>query len=81
MKRRPSNNQSGFALILLVVTLMAVGGLLLVGYSEAVLDQVKSSRFEHNKRVLEEAKLALLQSAYNYPVTNNFRAWAASLRR
>jgi len=71
MKRRPSNNQSGFALILLVVTLMAVGGLLLVGYSEAVLDQVESSRFEHNKRVLEEAKLALLQSAYNYPVTNN----------
>jgi type II secretory pathway pseudopilin PulG len=72
MKRRPSKNQSGFALILFVLALMGIGGLLLVGLSKDMLNTVETKKFEHNKRVLEEAKQALLQSAYNYPITNGF---------
>ncbi|MFA9420660.1 MAG: hypothetical protein ACERLB_10965, partial [Gammaproteobacteria bacterium] len=70
MKRRPYKNQTGFALLFFVLAIMGAGGLLLVGFSEGILDAVESKKFEHNKRVLEEAKQALLQSAYNYPVTN-----------
>jgi len=71
MKRRPTINQSGFALLVFVLAIMGAGGLLLVGFSEGMLDAAESKKFEHNKRVLEEAKQALLQFTYNYPVTNN----------
>jgi len=70
MKRRPSKNQTGFALLFFVLAIMGAGGLLLVGFSEGMLDAAESKKFEHNERVLKEAKQALLQSAYNYPVTN-----------
>jgi len=68
VKRRPSKNQSGYTLILFVLVLMSAGGLLLVEFSEGMLDAYESKKYEHNKRVLKEAKAALLQYAYNYPV-------------
>jgi hypothetical protein len=60
--------QGGVALILLMLGLMGIGGLLFVGYSQGLLKQVELSKSEHNTRVLNEAKQALLQFAYNYPV-------------
>jgi len=58
------------ALIIFVLMLMGAGGLLFVGYSQGLLKQVELNKTEHNTRVLNEAKQALLQFAYNYPVTN-----------
>jgi hypothetical protein len=49
---------------------MGMGGFVLVGYGQGVLKQVEVKKFKHNTRVLNEAKQALLQFAYNYPVTN-----------
>ena len=71
MKEKPSKNQAGFALLLFVLALMTMGGLILIGFSEGMLEAAEAKKFEHNKRVLEEAKQALLQSAYNYPTTND----------
>ena len=62
--------QGGVALIIFVLMLMGIGGILFVGYSQGLLKQVELSKTEHNTRVLKEAKQALLQFAYNYPVTN-----------
>ena len=60
--------QYGLALLLFVLMLMGIGGFVLVGYSQGLLKQVEVSKTEHNTRVLNKAKLALLQFAYNYPV-------------
>ena len=60
--------QGGVALIIFVLGLMGIGGFLLVGYSQGILKQVEVSKTQHNTRVLNEAKQALLQFAYNYPV-------------
>ena len=54
-----------------VLALMTVGGMILIGFSEGMLEAAEAKKFAHNKRVLEEAKQALLQSAYNYPTTND----------
>jgi len=54
-----------------VLLLMGIGGVLFVGYSQGILKQVELNRTEHNTRVLEEAKQALLQYAYNYPQFNS----------
>ncbi|MCH7882024.1 MAG: type II secretion system protein [Proteobacteria bacterium] len=63
-------SQSGFALLFIIVILMGLGGIVLTGYTQGILKQVEESKFKHNQRVLKEAKQALLQFAYNYPVTN-----------
>ncbi|MDH5356348.1 MAG: hypothetical protein OEY09_18040 [Gammaproteobacteria bacterium] len=57
-------------MLIFLVMMMGIGGVVLVGFGQNALKQVEAKRFEHNKRVLEEAKQALLQFAYNYPVTN-----------
>lgn len=67
MKSSSHSHQNGFALLILVVILMGMGGLLIAGYTQGILKGVEVKRFEHNKRVLKEAKQALLQFAYNYP--------------
>ncbi len=59
--------QRGAALILLVLMLMGVGGLLLSDFLQEKLKRTEDARFEHNRKVLEEAKQALLMYAYNYP--------------
>ena len=53
-----------------VLMLMAVGGFVLVGFGQGLLEEVEVKKLKHNTRVLKEAKQALLQFAYNYPVTN-----------
>jgi hypothetical protein len=43
----------------------------LVGFSQGLLKEAEAEKIEHNRRVLKEAKQALLQYAYNYPVTDD----------
>ncbi|MHC4783989.1 MAG: hypothetical protein ACYTE0_13220 [Planctomycetota bacterium] len=57
-------------LLLTLIALMGLGGVVLVGFSQEAKQQVDHERYLHNKRVLEEAKQALLMYAYNYPVNN-----------
>jgi hypothetical protein len=44
MKRRLPKNQSGFALLVFVLAIMGAGGLLLVGFSEGILDAAEPRR-------------------------------------
>jgi len=64
---RPRIRQSGYALILMVLALMGIGGVVLVGFTQGAKVESEQQRFLHNQRVLKEAKQALLQYAYNYP--------------
>ena len=70
MKSLNLKYQNGIALLIFVVMLMGIGGFVLAGYSQGILKEVENKKFEHNDRVLKEAKQALLQFAYNYPVTD-----------
>jgi len=54
-----------------VLMLMTVGGFVLVGYGQGLLEEVEVKKLNHNTRVLKEAKQALLQYAYNYPQFNS----------
>ncbi len=65
---RALRRQSGFSLLLYVLMLMAMGGLLAEGYLHAARQDAETERESHDRRVLEQAKAALLQYAYNYPV-------------
>ena len=53
--------------MIFLVVLMGIGGIALAGFSQKALKSVEESKHEHNKRVLQEAKQALLMYAYNYP--------------
>ncbi|MCP4335440.1 MAG: type II secretion system protein [Gammaproteobacteria bacterium] len=64
--------QSGYALILMVVALMGIGGVVIAGFTQGAKQDAEHQRYLHNQRVLREAKQALLQYAYNYPETNGF---------
>ena len=70
MKRKAPKSQSGFALLMFLLAMMTAGGFLLINFSQGMLESAEVNKFEHNKQVLEEAKRALLLSAYNYPVTD-----------
>jgi len=63
--------QNGLALLLFVLMLMGIGGFVLVGYGQGLLEAVEVKKYKHNTRVLKEAKAALLQYAYNYPQFNS----------
>lgn len=65
-----TNRQNGYTLLLMLLFLIGAGGVVATGFTQDAKRQVDHERFLHNKRVLEEAKRALLQFAYNYPVTN-----------
>ena len=67
MTRISRKQQGGYALILVVLGLMGVGGVVLGGFTQDVKRQSDHQRYLHNERVLKEAKQALLQYAYNYP--------------
>ena len=54
-----------------VLMLMGIGGFVLVGYGQGLLEEVEVKKLKHNTRVLNEAKQALLQYAYNYPQFNS----------
>ena len=70
MTRFNCQTQSGYALIIFVLMMMGVGGIVIGGFTQQVKKDVEFEKFLHNKRVLKQAKQALLQFAYNYPVTN-----------
>ena len=59
--------QAGYALILVVLGLMGLGGVVLSGFTQQARQDVEKQRYEHNQRVLQQAKQALLMYAYNYP--------------
>ena len=69
---RPRIRQTGYALLLMVVALMGIGGVVMTGFTQGAKQETEHQRYLHNQRVLREAKQALLQYAYNYPVTNGF---------
>jgi hypothetical protein len=69
MKTPCFRKQAGYALILVVLGLMGIGGVVLAGFTQQAKEDVYEQRYEHNKRVLEQAKQALLMFAYNYPLT------------
>ncbi len=71
MKNFVNNAQSGYALVIFLLVLISMGGVVVAGYSQAVKREVDTSRYNHNKRVLEQAKQALLMFAYNYPSSND----------
>jgi len=71
MKPLKLKYQTGVALIMFVLMLMGIGGFVLVGYGQGLLEAVEVKKYKHNTRVLKEAKAALLQYAYNYPQFNS----------
>ncbi len=72
MKTPRLKQQAGYALILVVLGLMGVGGVVIAGFTQQAKQDVDQQRYLHNQRVLEEAKQALLMYAYRYPeITGN----------
>lgn len=53
----------------MVLMLMGIGGVVAVGFTQGAKQELDNQRLLHNKRVLEEAKQALLMYAYRYPET------------
>ena len=70
MKLNFTTQQAGYALILMVLALMGVGGVVLAGFAQQAKEELEVQRYQHNQRVLVQAKQALLMFAYNYPQTN-----------
>jgi len=58
---------SGYALLLVLLILLGAGGVVLAGFTQQVKLDAETQRYEHNKRVLQQAKQALLMYAYRYP--------------
>jgi hypothetical protein len=71
MKLKFTTQQAGYALILMVLALMGLGGTVLAGFTQQAKKDLEVQRYQHNQRVLVQAKQALLMFAYNYPVTSN----------
>ncbi len=69
-RTRPTTRQTGYALILMVLGLMGIGGVVIAGFTQQAKEDLEVQRYQHNKRVLEQAKQGLLMFAYNYPQTN-----------
>ncbi len=67
MKQSINSAQAGYALLLMVLAMMGIGGVVLAGFTQGVKKESEHERYLHNQRVLKEAKQALLQYAYNYP--------------
>jgi hypothetical protein len=70
MKRIDKNAQSGYVLVIMLLALMAMGGVVLAGFTHEVRQDAEQSRYDYNQRILEEAKQALLIYAFNYPTNN-----------
>ncbi|MCP4876029.1 MAG: hypothetical protein GY896_11240 [Gammaproteobacteria bacterium] len=69
MKIQNLKTQSGYVLLLTVLAFMGISGAVAVSFTQQAKQERDHERYLYNKRVLEEAKRALLQFAYNYPVT------------
>ena len=61
--------QVGYALILMLLGLMGVGGVVIAGFTQQAKQDIEQQRYLHNQRMLRDAKQALLMYAYNYPQT------------
>ena len=70
MKKIGNSAQSGYVLVALLLVLMAMGGVVIAGYTQEARRDAEQSRYDHNRRLLEEAKQALLMYAYSYPANN-----------
>jgi hypothetical protein len=51
----------------MVLGLMTMGGIVIAGYTQDARQSLELRRYQHNQRVLNEAKQALLLYAYRYP--------------
>jgi hypothetical protein len=69
MKTPRLAHQAGYALILMLLGLMGMGGVVLAGFTQQTKQDLELQRVEHNRTVLKEAKQALLMFAYSYPDT------------
>ena len=56
----------------MLLAFMGIGGAVTIGYTQGVKKDAEHARYMHNIRVLNEAKQALLQYAYNHPVRSGF---------
>ena len=72
-EQRASKQQAGYALLIILIVLMGIGGVVAANFTQEVKERAEFERHLHNKRVLAEAKQALLQYTYNYPVNNPSR--------
>jgi len=70
MKQNFRTTQAGYAMLLTVLALMGIGGVVLAGFTQSAKQELEAQRYQHNQRVLKQAKHALLMFAYNYPKTN-----------
>jgi len=65
MKSRKS--ESGFALLIMLMGALTLGGLMTAGYLQSIAKKVEAKRVADNTDILKRAKQALLMYAYNYP--------------
>lgn len=69
--RGPGNQrQHGYVLLLTLLVFMGIGGVVLAGFTQQARQELVDRKYQHNQRVLNEAKQALLMFAYNYPQSN-----------
>ncbi len=66
---RSLHRQTGFSLLLYVLMILAMGGFLLEGYLQNARKEAEARKEQFDHDVLMQAKAALLQYAYNYPVS------------
>ena len=57
MKSPRLAHQAGFALILMLLGLMSIGGIVLAGFTQQAKQDLELQRVEHNEAVLKQAKL------------------------
>jgi type II secretory pathway pseudopilin PulG len=67
MKSDLVKDQAGYTLLLVMLAMVGMGGVVAVGFVQEARQEAVAQRYEHNQRVLKEAKQALLMYAYNYP--------------
>ncbi|MDJ0778497.1 MAG: type II secretion system protein [Gammaproteobacteria bacterium] len=68
---RRIQRQRGYALLLIVLMFMGLGGVVAANFSQNARQSAEQERYLHNQRVLREAKQALLRYAYSYPEFND----------
>jgi hypothetical protein len=69
--QKPSFNQSGVALLLLLMVLFAMAGTFASNLLSMKVTEVNQSKQHHDYEVLRKAKQALLSHAVNYSLTTN----------